>query len=155
MITYLHDTCSRIAPSILKENDQHLHQSCDPSFPFETLIDQVEDAVDFASVGKSPHAAKQIVTASNNLIRETGACDSHYKDWRSLLSIDQNWDTFKRFFSKANCGRCESQFLTETQVTVIEHQVNVANAELDQNLDHESSALETIANFAVSSSEGK
>ena len=155
ILTHLHDTYGRITPIALKENDQRLHQAYDPSLPFEILVDQVEDAVEFASAGKSPYTPKQIVTAAYNLIHETGACESCCKDWRSLTALEQNWDHFKRFFSKANRDIRESQVLSENQVTARGYQANSANAEFDQALDHESSALEAIANLAVASSEDK
>ena len=155
MITHLHDAYDRIVPNALKENDQRLHQAYDPSLPFETILDQVEDAVEFYSAGKHPCTANQIVTAGCDFIHETCACDSCCKDWRLLPSIEQTWDTFKRFFSKANRDMRESQVLSETQVTAIGNQANAANVEIDQALDHESSALEAIANLAVASSEDK
>ena len=100
LITHLYDTYGRITPNALKENDQRLHQAYDPTMPFEILVDQVEDAVEFASAGKSLYTLKQIVTAAYNLIHETGAYESYCKDQRSLTALEQNWDHFKRFFSK-------------------------------------------------------
>ena len=72
-----------------------------------------------------------------------------------MTALEQNWDHFKRFFSKADRDIRESQVLSENQVTARGHQANSANAEHDQALDHESSALEAIANLAVASSEDK
>ena len=72
MITHLHEPYGRITPNALKENDQRLHQDYDPPLPFETLVDQIENAVEFASAGKFPYNANKIVTADYNLIHETG-----------------------------------------------------------------------------------
>ena len=72
-----------------------------------------------------------------------------------LKPIEKNWDNFKRFFSKANRDLRESQALSETQVTTIGYQANSVNQELDQALDHEASALESIDNLVVVSSEDK
>ena len=50
---------------------------------------------------------------------------------------------------------CKSQVLSKSQVTVIGHQANSANEELDRSLDHEANTLETTHNLAVVSSEKK
>ena len=61
---HLYYTYSRITPNALKENDQWLHQACDSLLSFEILVDQIEDVVEFVSVGKSLCTSKQIVTAA-------------------------------------------------------------------------------------------
>ena len=155
MISHLYDTYTCITPNALKENDKQLHQTYDPSLPLDTLVDQVEDAVDFAAAGKYPCTTKHIVTAGHDLIHDTGTCDAYCKDWRSLKPIEQNWDNFKRFFSKANHDVSKSQALSETQVTAIVCQANSVNQDLDQSFDHEARALEDIANLAVARSEDK
>ena len=54
ILTHLHDTCARITANSLKENNKQLNQAYDLLFPFETLVDQIEDAFDFSLDEKSP-----------------------------------------------------------------------------------------------------
>ena len=72
-----------------------MHQAHDLSLPFENLVDQVKDAVDFHSAGKCPCIAKQTMTASYDLIHEIGNYDTHCKNERALQSIDQNLEKFQ------------------------------------------------------------
>ena len=85
IIIHLYDTCAHITANDVKENDKSLHLAYEPSSTFENLIDQVENAVDFAFAGNSPNVPKQIVTAACNLIHEIGTYGTYYKDWRVLL----------------------------------------------------------------------
>ena len=95
------------------------------------------------------------MNSGHDLIHETGTYDAYCKDWRALQPIEKNWDNLKRFFSKANRDLRKSQVTSETQVAAIGHQANEVNQDLDQALDLEASALESIANIAVASSEDK
>ena len=38
---------TRITSNDMKENDKRLHQACDSTLPFENILDQIEDSVDF------------------------------------------------------------------------------------------------------------
>ena len=64
ILTHLCDTYSRVTSNYLKKNDKHL--------PFENLIDQVKDAVDYTSVGKSPYTPKNAIS-TYNIINEPSA----------------------------------------------------------------------------------
>ena len=156
IITHLYDTYARITANDLKENDKNLHLAYDSTSPFENLIDQIENAVDFASSGKSPYAPKQIVTAAYNLTHETGACGTYCKDWRALSDVNQTWDNFKDFFSKAQHDLRESQMMHDPQVTAAGYQANNAAQSNDSFvLPSEADAFEAIANLAIASSEDK
>ena len=83
------DTHARITANALKENDKNFHLAYDSTSPFENLIDQMENAVDFTSTGKSPYTPKHVVTAACNPIHESGAYGTYCKDWRALQDVDQ------------------------------------------------------------------
>ena len=46
----------------------------------EILIDQVENAIDYAAVGNNPYTLKQIINVAYNLIFETGVYDNDCRD---------------------------------------------------------------------------
>jgi len=58
IITHFYDTYERITANDLKENDKNLHLAYDSNSPFKNLIDQIENAVDYASAEKSPYTPK-------------------------------------------------------------------------------------------------
>ena len=89
LIKYLYDTCARINEQDLKKNNKCLKESYDLNQPFEVLIDQVEDAVDYVSVGNVPYTAKQIVNVAYNLIFETGIYNDNCKTWRAKPDNDK------------------------------------------------------------------
>jgi len=156
IITHLYDTYARITANDLKENDKNLHLAYDSTAPFENLVDQIENAVDFASAGKSPYTPKQIVTAAYNLTHETGAYNADCKDWRAISDVDQTWDNFKTFFCKAHHDLRESQLMHDPQVTAASYQANNATQDNDTFVSPpEADALEAIANLAIASSEDK
>ena len=63
IIRHLYDACASISAQDLSDNDEHLKSPYDPNLPFETLIDQVENAVKLDADGKSPNTRTQIVNA--------------------------------------------------------------------------------------------
>jgi len=56
----------------LRKNEKKMNVPYDPNEPFEVLIDQFEDAIDFAAAVDSPFTPKQIVTSAYNLAFDTG-----------------------------------------------------------------------------------
>ena len=64
IIQYLYDTYASISVQDLNDNDERLKTPYDLNMPFETLVDQVENAVDFAAAGKAPYSTIQIVNAT-------------------------------------------------------------------------------------------
>ena len=76
--------CTRITPNTLKENYNRSYQAYRLSLPFENLVDQAKDEVDFALTGKYPCKDKQIATSGHNLTHETDDRDVCYKHLRAF-----------------------------------------------------------------------
>ena len=51
----MHDCYARITPTDLEENDKRLKETYDHNQTFETMIDQVEDALEHVAAGKYPY----------------------------------------------------------------------------------------------------
>ena len=51
----------------------------DPNQPFEFLVQQVQDAVDYAAHANTPYTAKQIVNIAYTLVFNTGVFEDDCK----------------------------------------------------------------------------
>ena len=56
MLTNLYNYYARISQFDLKENDKRFKQQWDPNQPFEVLIDQIKDAIDYAVARNTPYS---------------------------------------------------------------------------------------------------
>jgi hypothetical protein len=56
LITHLYDMYSNLTPEDLAANDERMKTQYDVSRPIETLYDQVEDAIEYASAGGNPYS---------------------------------------------------------------------------------------------------
>ena len=61
-----------MSASALQDNYKRLRAPYDSNQPFETLIDQVENAVDYAFAGDTPYTPAQVVGISFQLVFQTG-----------------------------------------------------------------------------------
>ena len=57
-LNHLYNSCAKITPRDLKENDSSFHAPYNPNETMEILIDQIEKAIDYDAVGNSPYTAK-------------------------------------------------------------------------------------------------
>lgn len=114
MLSHLYDTYARITQGALEENDQRLKQDWDPNQPFEVLIDQIEDAVDFAAAGKTPYTTEQIVNSAYNIVFQTGLFQDECKAWRKKTPEEKTWAHFKVEFNVAHLDLRESQLTART-----------------------------------------
>ena len=102
ILNHLCDSYARVTPTDLEENNKRLKEACDPNQTFETLADQVEDAMEYAAAGKNPCTPKQIVNIAHALVFNTGVYNDNCKTWRTKPVEEQTWEAFKTFFTKAN-----------------------------------------------------
>ena len=65
----------------LQDNDKRLRAPYDSNQPFETLIDQIENAVDYASAGDMPYTPSQVIGISFQLVFQTGLFNDDCKLW--------------------------------------------------------------------------
>ena len=82
LLNHLYECYAKITHNNLRENDQRMNAPYDPNKPFEVLIDQIEDAIDYAAAGNMPYTPTQIVNAAYNLLFDTGVFADEYKEWR-------------------------------------------------------------------------
>ena len=166
IIQHLHHTCASISPQDLNDNDERLKKPYDPNLPFETLVDQIENAVDFAAAGKAPYSTIQIVNAAYNLIFSTGAFTEYCREWRATPEASKSWDSFKVFFRKAHQDFIQTQDLSTaanagfqanlaSERACVPSTSNAPDATFDNEIIEEAHALEAIANLATASATDK
>jgi len=68
---HFYKTYKAIKPSDIVKNDKKIKRSYDPLQPFEELIEQIKDVVDFAATGNAADFPKQVVIIAYNLNFQT------------------------------------------------------------------------------------
>jgi len=68
MLTHLYANYAKITPTNLEENDKCMKADWESNQPFEVLIDQIDDGVDYATAGEKPYTPEQIVNIAYNLV---------------------------------------------------------------------------------------
>ena len=102
LLQYLITTYGLITPLDLKKNNDQLNEQWDPNTPFEHLIDQIEEAVDYADAGNQPYTQDQVLNAAYTIIFNTGMFFEDCKAWRLLPANDKTWDNLKAHFTEAH-----------------------------------------------------
>ena len=110
LFEHLYDTYAKISPSDLIRNNERMTQAWDPNQPFEFLVRQIQDAVDYAAHANTPYTAEQIVNTGYTLVFNTGMFEDDCKKWRKRTApLVNDWPSFKTFFSEAYNDWRESQ----------------------------------------------
>ena len=109
LLEHIYSTYANISASALQENDKRLQAPYDSSQPFETLIDQVENAVDYTSTGDTPHTLDQVVGIASQLVFQTSLFNNDCKIWRRQPADVRTWTHLKEFFATSHQEWRESQ----------------------------------------------
>ena len=76
ILNHLYNSYARITAQDLKENNQRFNSPYDSNETIETLIDQIENAINYVTAGNFPYTPLQIVMNVCNLIFETRLYDN-------------------------------------------------------------------------------
>ena len=89
LLDHLYSTYANISVSALQDNDKRLCAAYDSNQPFETLIDQVENVVAYASTGDMPYTLAQVVGIALQLMFQIGILTTteRYGDANQQTSI--------------------------------------------------------------------
>ena len=112
LLTHLFDTYGRITANNLEENETRFRASWSPNQPFEELVAQIEEAIDFADAGGSPFSDRQVVTNSYSLVFKTGAFPESCREWRRQPNHEKTWGNFVTDFTAAHNDYREMQTTT-------------------------------------------
>ena len=102
LLYHLYSTYADISASSLQDNGKRLRAPYNINQPFETLIDQVENSVDYASAGETPYTPAQVVGIAFQLMFQTGIFNDDCKLWRRQPADVKTWTRFKEFFATAH-----------------------------------------------------
>jgi hypothetical protein len=79
----------------LEDKKERMKTPYDPTVPFETLIVQIDDAVDYAVAGRDPFTATTVVNTAYAVIHKTGLYNFFCREWRQQPAADKTWANFK------------------------------------------------------------
>ena len=116
LLDHLYSTYANIPASALQDNDKRLRAPYDSNQPFKTLIDQVENAVDYASAGETPYTPDQVVGIAFQLVLQTVILNDDCKLWQRQPADVKTWTHFKECFATAHQEWRESQTTTDGAV---------------------------------------
>ena len=112
LLDHLYYKYAKIYASALQDNDKRLRAPYDSNQPLETLIDQVKNAVDYASAGDTPYTPSQVVGINFQLVFQTGIFNNECKLWRRQPVDVKTWTQFNEFFATSHQEWRESQTTT-------------------------------------------
>ena len=101
LVTHLYRTYGQITPMDIDANDEKFKRPFDPAQPFETLIQQIEDAQEYADAGGNAYSAAQIVANAYSIMFRTGMFPDACRDWRKKTAATKTWQAFKDDFTVA------------------------------------------------------
>ena len=101
MLTHLYNSDAKITLVDLEQNDTHMKTDLYPNQPFEVLIDQTEEGVDYAMAGANQYTSYQIVNIVYNLVLKAGFLKTNEKI-QTITSSSKTWTRFKTDFTEAH-----------------------------------------------------
>lgn len=102
MLRHLFDSYGQITPLDIKDNYDRMYTPWNPSTPFEMLIDQIDEAQEFADAGNQAFSAAQILNCAYTLVFNTGLFFDDCKAWNNKQDADKTWTNFKKHFAEAH-----------------------------------------------------
>ena len=114
ILAHLYTTYGRITPMDLDANDTRFRAAYDPSQPFETFVQQLEDAQDYADAGGNPYTAEQILANAYSIMFRTGMFNETCREWRRADAAAQTWQNFKTQFALAHSDLADLRATTQS-----------------------------------------
>ena len=112
LLEHFYTTYAKISASTMQDNNMRLRDPYNSNQPFETLIDQVENVVDYASAVDTTYTPAQVVAISFQLLFQTGLFNDYWKLWRRQPANENIWKYFKELFATDHQEWRESQTTT-------------------------------------------
>ena len=144
LLDHLYSTYANISASALQDNNKRIRSPYDSNQPFETLIYQVKNAVEYASVEDTPYTPAQVVGIAFQLMFQTGTFNNDCKLWRRQPADVKTWTRFKEFFATDHQEWRESQTTTACDVFQSGNHAYQSANHVNQN-----KTVEAIANLAT------
>ena len=98
LLDHLFTNYAVIHPTELSNNDNNMKKPWNPADPFEVIIDQIDQGVEFASDGNAPLSAISILNTAYALVFNCGAYHQELVEWDNKPANDRaTWAQFKTF----------------------------------------------------------
>ena len=144
LLDHLYSNNAKISASALRDNNTRLQAPYNSNQLFETLINQVENAVDYAYARDTPYTLAQVVAIALHLLFQTGLFNENCKFWRRQPADDKTWTRFKEFFATSH--KEWREFQTTTTGAVFQ---SANHAYQSSNHAYKNKTVEAIANLAT------
>ena len=102
ILAHLFTAYGQITDHEYHENDTKFKKDWDTSLPFETVIDQIENCIDFADAANKPYTPEQVISNAYTIVFNTGLFNQDCKEWRCHPQHEKTWDNFKTAFVVAD-----------------------------------------------------
>ena len=113
LLQFLFNTYGRITTTDLSNNSNCIKLPWDPTTPFEMLIDQIEECIEFADTRNLPFTVAQILNTASDLVFNTGSFFEDCKKWKAHPNNKKAWDSFKTHFLQLQNKRWLQQQTTQ------------------------------------------
>ena len=114
LISHLFTTYGRTTPMDLHANDIRFKAAYDTNQPFESFVQQIEDAMDFADAAGQAYTATQIVNNAYNIMFSTNMFVDTCREWRRRPVAEHTWANFKLEFAMAHTDLNNMRNTTQT-----------------------------------------
>jgi hypothetical protein len=101
ILTYLFDTYGKITPEDLVANDKRLIEEWDGVEPFESVIERVNECIEFAQEADREYTENQVLDRVLVVVAKCGLYADDIKDWNKVPDEDKTWPEFQEFMLKA------------------------------------------------------
>jgi hypothetical protein len=146
LLTFLMESYGNITAIDLGENETKMKQPWDPNTPFEHVIAQIDDAVEYATDGGEAPTQQQIINKAYTIVYNSGLYFDDCKDWDGKAPNDKTWPNFKtHFLAAAKRINLRRQTAAQAGFQGAAHQANMANT-LEQD-----DTVSALANLAAAS----
>ena len=105
ILAYIWKTYGKIEDAYHTLNEQHMKAPWSPPTPIETLFDQLDDGMEFATKGNEVIDDSQSMRWAYDNIKATGLFDKDCERWRKRTASTKSWAAFKAFFIIAEGDR--------------------------------------------------
>jgi hypothetical protein len=95
ILAFLFTAYGQITATDLAHNATKLHQVWNPSTPFETLIDLLDECQEYADAGSQPFTDAQLLTAAYTQVFSTGLFFDDCRTWDDKPLADRTYANFK------------------------------------------------------------
>lgn len=101
ILAHLFANYGNIFPQDLVQNTTEMSKPWDPSTPFESLIAQIEECVEYADDGHQPITTAQTLNTAFTLVMNSGLYFDACKEWLARPAHERTWVNFKEHFLQA------------------------------------------------------